>query len=254
MCFFALNMLCTSCVDMVSEDMGAVLWILYYVYIILLAFTLVKNSGKVASTVLSGSPSLSLGDITHQAHGMMHSARAASHSMGKLSQGISKGAQTMGSAAVDGKATLDGMRSARQGAMDAAKVSDATRVAAGGAPMTEKQLKGIGRQAAAAQLKDTLKQRFQDGIFKHGTGQNVVRTKNDGHALTLGQQFFDERGTLQTATIEDVKKSHQDRANNISGQTSQLLKDGFDEHDDLVNKGILPANEAFDFLDDLGFK
>lgn len=253
MCFFALNMLCTSCVDMVSEDMGAVLWILYYVYIILLAFTLVKNSGKVASTVLSGSPSLSLGDITHQAHGMMHSARAASHSMGKLSQGISKGAQTMGSAAVDGKATLDGMRSARQGAMDAAKVSDATRVAAGGAPMTEKQLKSIGRQAAAAQLKDTLKQRFQDGIFKHGTGQNVVRDRDDGHALTLGQQFY-ENGTLRTATAEDVKNSHQNRANDIIGQTQGLLKQGFDEHDDLVNKGILPANEAFDFLDDLGFK
>lgn len=239
---------------MVSEDMGAVLWILYYVYILLLAFTLVKNSGKVASTVLSGSPSLSLGDITHQAHGMMHSARAASQSMGKVSQGISKGAQTMGAAAVDGKATLDGMRSARQGAMDAAKVKDAERVAAGGAPMTEKQLKSIGRQAAAAQLKDSLKQRFQDGIFKQGTGQNVVRTRKDGHALTLGQQFYDESGALQTANVEDVKNSHQNRANNISGQTSQLLKDGFDEHDDLVNKGILPANEAFDFLDDLGFK
>ena len=194
------------------------------------------------------------GDMQRLAHGMMHSARAASHSMSKVPQGISKGAQTMGSAAVDGKATLDGMRSARQGAMDAAKVSDATRVAAGGAPMTEKQLKSIGRQAAAAHLKDSLKQRFQDGIFKHGTGQNVVRTRKDGHALTLGQQFYDERGALQTATIEDVKNSHQNRANNISGQTSQLLKDGFDEHDDLVNKGILPANEAFDFLDDLGFK
>ena len=46
----------------------------------------------------------------------------------------------------------------------------------------------------------------------------------------------------------------QNRANDIIGQTQGLLKQGFDEHDDLVNKGILPANEAFDFLDDLGFK
>ena len=118
--------------------------------------------------------------------------------------------------------------------------------------MTEKQLKGIGRQAAAAHLKSTMKQRFQDGIFKHGTGQNAVRDKNS--PLTLGQQFYDDKGNLHTATAKDVADSHQNRANDISGQTSQLLKDGFDEHDDLVNKGILPANEAFDFLDDLGFK
>lgn len=107
MIFFVMGMylrMAESMYTRVLSDTGSVL---YYVFILALGLILAKSSGKVASAVISGNPSLGLGDIAHQMRGMSH----AMHSGSRAIEGLGRDIQKAGTA---------GKKAAHEGAISSA--------------------------------------------------------------------------------------------------------------------------------------
>ena len=107
MIFFVMGMylrLSESMYTRILSDTGSVV---YYVFILLMGLVLAKSSGKIASAVISGNPSLGIGDIAHQMRGMSH----AMHSGMRTVEGFGRDMQRVGAA---------GKKAAHEGAISSA--------------------------------------------------------------------------------------------------------------------------------------
>ncbi len=58
------------------KDLDSIMSLLVYACISILGMVLVKNTGKIAGAVISGNPSMGLGEIAGQVRGMTHAAQA----------------------------------------------------------------------------------------------------------------------------------------------------------------------------------
>lgn len=212
MAFFSLNLLINGCINMMSEDMGAILWCLYYVYLLILTMTLVKGAGRIAGSVISGSPSLSLGELTREMHGMTHMAGSAARIAKETGANIQKGAQTVGTGALNVKNTLDGARLAQTSAMRGA-ISDAHKMAT---PYTREEVAQMGKQARNDYLAASFKQHAKDSIYTAGTGQKAEREKHDNVTFgKVGQTYVDKSGNQRTMSMGDIKDRNNEIAKNM---------------------------------------
>ena len=125
MIFFVMGMylrMAESMYTRVLSDTGSVL---YYVFILALGLILAKSSGKVASAVISGNPSLGLGDIAHQMRGMSHAMHTGSRAIEGLGRDIQK-AGTSGKKAAHESAISE---AANQSVLDGKEVAGRSHAA-----------------------------------------------------------------------------------------------------------------------------
>ena len=125
MIFFVMGMylrMAESMYTRVLSDTGSVL---YYVFILALGLILAKSSGKVASAVISGNPSLGLGDIAHQMRGMSHAMHTGSRAIEGLGRDIQK-AGTAGKKAAHESAISE---AANQSVLDGKEVAGRSHAA-----------------------------------------------------------------------------------------------------------------------------
>lgn len=107
MIFFVMGMYLRMAENMYTRVLSDTGSVIYYVFILALGLILAKSSGKIASAVISGNPSLGIGDIAHQMRGMSH----AMHSGMRTVEGLGRDMQRVGAA---------GKKAAHEGAISSA--------------------------------------------------------------------------------------------------------------------------------------
>ena len=91
MIFFVVSMyIDLGSLILARKDLDSIMSLLVYGCITMLGMVLVKNSGKIAGAVISGNPSMGLGDVVNQARGMSHAMHAASHEMKQFGEQLKK--------------------------------------------------------------------------------------------------------------------------------------------------------------------
>lgn len=213
LCFFVLTMYINCCINVVSNDMSAVIWFVYYLYVIMLGLVLVKSSGRIVSAIMTGNPSLDFSVVAHQAHGMMHAARAGTHMAQQFGKDVGSAVQKSGTAIADTKMTLDGARNARMAAMEGAKSWNAKQTSEG-SMISEK---AAGRNAVSSYLGQSLAQRAKDTAYTAFTGQKAERNNvEDGVILgSIGKTYTDKNGKQSTVTAGMAKEKNKEAASNI---------------------------------------
>lgn len=94
MIFFVMGMYLRMSETMYTRVLSDTGSVIYYVFILGLGLILAKSSGKIASAVISGNPSLGIGDIANQMRGMSH----AMHSGMRTVEGLGRDMQRVGAA------------------------------------------------------------------------------------------------------------------------------------------------------------
>ena len=119
MVFFVMGMYLNMAETMYTRILSDSTTVLYYVFVLVLGIILSKNSGKVASAVVSGNPSLGLGDIANQMRGMTHAMHSIEHTVEKTSRQMQAAAgagkkmgNTLATAGAANDSILDGKEAA----------------------------------------------------------------------------------------------------------------------------------------------
>lgn len=107
MIFFVMGMYLRMAENMYTRVLSDTGSVIYYVFILALGLILAKSSGKIASAVISGNPSLGIGDIAHQMRGMSHAMHSGMRTVG----GLGRDMQRVGAA---------GKKAAHEGAVSSA--------------------------------------------------------------------------------------------------------------------------------------
>lgn len=210
--FFVMSMYINSMINVITNDMSAILWVVYYIYVLMFGLILAKSGGKIAGAVISGQPSMGIGDFTQQMHGMMHAARSGMGMTKQTLQQAKQGVQTVGTGVANAGVTLDGMRNARMAAMNEAtswnsqQTSDASKI----------DVKQAGRSAAWSYFGQSAKQQGQDRAYTAFTGQKAER-ENIGNISfgKIGQTYTDEKGDQKTVTAGMAKEKNKQAAESI---------------------------------------
>lgn len=246
MCFFVMTMYINSACDLVTMDLSSVIGFLYYLYIIVLGMVLAKSSGKIASAVISGNPSMGLGDVVNEFRGMSHAAHVASHHAQQAVQHAKQDAQKVADKTKNVGGEIRNNVAQRQGAKAAGSaasqnVADTVHAKGGleggggewlksmGYDRSESGLRQAQNDASKSAKKDFMrdarKQNFSDWATKTFTGSDAYHKQNrDGSFdfnLKYGQEFSDKDGHAQKATWEDVRnavkfKGTQSADNNVA--------------------------------------
>ena len=203
------------------KDLDSIMSLLVYACITMLGMVLVKNSGKIAGAVISGNPSMGLGDIVNQARGMSAAMHHASHEMrqfGNQVKGAAMAAQKFGGRMADINEARAGAKAAGQqtfAGLDAANAAEKVS-------MTEKEMKHEANAAKRASAFQAGKQMFGDAAYKALTGRDRNHEK-DG-ALKVGQMFEYQPDQYRQATVGDVQKANAKRAERMGrDRTDQAI-------------------------------
>ena len=89
MVFFVMGLYINMGSQMVAMDIGATTTFVYFAFNCLIGIILIKSAGKVASAVMSGNPSLGIGDVVNEMRGMNHMAHSAGHMVSSAGRDIS---------------------------------------------------------------------------------------------------------------------------------------------------------------------
>jgi len=209
LCFWSLTFfLQTLQIVFLDYDANSIMTLVYLFLTGILGLFISLSGPKIASTVLSGSPSMGAGDL---ARGISNSIRTANHAR-QLGGAVAKGA-----AGFAQKGVKQGMGAVArfQGAKDKSQnVQAGLREARDRGEYTgsDKDIASAGRQAMVSSLMGGIKQDMGDKAYKALTGNerphldDSGKHKEDSH-LTVGQKFWDDAaGRERIATMEDVKK------------------------------------------------
>lgn len=245
MCFFVMGIYINSCVTMMEMDLSGNLVIVFYVFVLCFGMMLAKASGKVASAVVSGNPSMGVGDMAHEFRGAAHVGRSAVHQAEKTAQNIKQTAQKAASGA--GKIAQNGQQisainkgsnlAGQSAAKDfRASVTDGNgNITSDGAAKLKsmgysgdmgglKNAEGdIANQASKDYKRAAFRQMDGDNFHKMFFGNDKIHEgggldgdgnrKFDG-VLRYGQEFYDvSTQSMKKASLKDVF----DSANAVAG-------------------------------------
>lgn len=252
MCFFVISMylrMASTTQTMLYSD---TITVVYYCFVLFLGLILSKSSGKIASAVISGNPSLGLGDLVNEFRSMGHMMHAASHEVEKFGRDLQRAGKaiqnTGGIAATTGAAqdsVLEGQRVAsRTVGEDLRKQRDSANstveglekkrasgyvltdaendqlaAAQGLVDMTDKQIDATATQAGKDYAKQARKDFAKDWMYKNLTGMDSPNA-NSSNALRVGQQFFDGR-EWRTANWLDVQEAGKKGGQQFGEQAAQ---------------------------------
>ena len=229
MCFFVLVLYIDLGAEFCSKtDLSSISTILVYVFSLALGIILVKNSGKIAGSVISGNPSMGLGDIANEFRSMTHAMHGAAH----VAQAGQKMAQ---------KATQEGQKTWNRGQ----SIGTSLNAAHGQASQARGELKKdaasgkfnggngvIARAGLSAFNKSMMKQGMQsvgDKLHKALTGFDRPHLDADGKNtgfLKVGQEFAAEGGRVRKATAADAKAAADAKLNGDAVGFGAALKKG----------------------------
>lgn len=212
MIFFVISMYIDLGAMIVSRrDLDSIMSLLIYGCIVVLGMVLVKNSGKVAAAVISGNPSMGLGDVVHQARGMSMAAQHAGRELRQFGQEVAKAGQAgQKTAAAFAGGYAPAFRSAHQAKKETMAGLTARRDS-GEIAMTDKDIKRAGNAAARDVRNSTAKQMAGDSIVKALTGLDRVHGLDE--RTKVGQGYYDpESGKMEQATFAQVKKDADKKA------------------------------------------
>ena len=173
MAFFVMGMFINMGSKMCSMDIGSNLACFYFIFNALIGMALVKAGGKVASAVISGNPSMGLGDFMNEVRSMGHSIHSG-YNFGKgiAQDTVKAGAQTASAAKNIGNAVATN---------NAAKVSvlEGQRAAAFQSKSALQNMKDIGGGINS--------QRYQDLNARQMRGENL--SEADRNFMTHAERY-----------------------------------------------------------------
>ncbi len=179
--------------------------VVYFLFIFALGLTLSKSSGKIASVLVTGNPSMGLGDLVSEFRSMGQIAGHAAKEVEHAAQAVEKsvrdaGKDTIGHAQMAG----DGAAIARNKTVDQLK----TDKKKGLNNMEDEDIKAAGKDAASSFRRGFWKQAVGDKLYKDTHGYDNLHNKvyDDDKKLTgfgatkgylmPGQSFIDNKGKL----------------------------------------------------------
>lgn len=238
MCFFVISMylrMASTTQTMLYSD---TLTVVYYCFVLFLGLILSKSSGKIASAVVSGNPSLGLGDIVNEFRSMGHMMHAASHEVEKFGRDLQRAGQAIKKAGGN-IATMDaGESSILEGQRVASRTvgedlrnqrdsanstvaglrekmangyvltdaeNDQLAAAQGLVDMTDEQIDAAATQAGKDYAKQARKDFNNAWMYNKLTG--IDKPADASNALRVGQMFKDKEGHYRQATLEDVQNA-----------------------------------------------
>ena len=209
MAFFTIGMYINLGNFMLSRtDLSALSTVFIYVFYCVIGIALVKNTGGLAATVITGTPSMGLKDVVAGVHSMAHGARTINGLANTAAKGVKNTVQSGIHGAMDAKSTLDGAAAAKTSTLENARLQNALLKmgqpeAAG---MTEKQMKSAANASWWQTVGDSMKQKAGDSLYKAFTGQEKKRSGQDGNTLSYGQTFTDKDDRQQKADFGDMQR------------------------------------------------
>ncbi len=241
MTFFVMGLYIRMGTRMPSLDLNSTTAILYYVFNCMIGVILAKSSGKLASAVISGNPSLGIGDVANEMRGMSHMAHSAAHAVGGMARDVGQAAhqaQDAGHAWGDKKASdvakgnVKAAAGQKAGAF-ASHLEQANRDL--GMGMSAKDIKKEAGKVYKDAVKAGNKEIDKDFMFKKFTGQD--RGMFTGKGNIIGQSYFDEQGQIKTvsgktldenkaaiASSDNVNESMVDAKGNLKTENNGYLK------------------------------
>ena len=219
MIFFVISMyIDLGTLIMARKDLDSIMSLLVYACITILGMVLVKNTGRIAGAVISGNPSMGLGDVVNQVRGMNHMAHHAAHTASNMSQQARKAGQAAGQGLAAAVPAFHSANAAKRSTMDSLTQSrDKGKIS-----MTDKDIKRAGSKSAWGSLAGVAKQGMADAAFKQMTGIDRVHNKNE--AIKVGQQFVDEKGQAKTATLWDIQEAAENRSKESANKMIDAMK------------------------------
>lgn len=208
LCFWSLTFfLQTLQIVFLDYDANSIMTLVYLFLTGILGLFISLSGPKIASTVLSGSPSMGAGDL---ARGISNSIRTANHAR-QLGGAVAKGAAKLGQAGVKGgmgafarfQGAKDKSQQVQAGLREARKRKEYTG--------SDKDIASAGRQAMVSSLMGGMKQDMGDKAYKALTGNERPHLDDEGYKedshLKVGQKFYDPKLKMEKiATMEDVKE------------------------------------------------
>ncbi|WP_187759609.1 type IV secretion system protein [Treponema pectinovorum] len=234
-CFFIMTMYLRMASTVQTMIFSDTLTIVFYCFVLFFGLILSKSSGKVAAAVVSGNPSLGLGDVVNEFRGMTHAMHAVEHEMHKFGrdmQRMSSSGKKMGNtfATLDGASSsidlgrshaFDSARNSMQSQRSAANdvIKEMNDKQASGVPLSENDLQRLSIAQGEASMSDAdiesfatkagndyAKQAKKDfnkaWLYNKVTGIDSP-DQNSSNALRYGQMFYDGR-VWRTANWNDV--------------------------------------------------
>lgn len=231
MTFFVMGLYIRMGTRMPSLDLNSTTAILYYVFNCVIGVILAKSGGKLASAVVSGNPSLGIGDVANEMRGMAHMGHTAAQGVKSAMQDVQKigeKAQGVGKAYGDKKAVSAAKANVNAGANQKADAFAANLKKTNsdlGMGMTDKDIKKernkVYRDAKRAGNKEINK----DFMFKKMTGQD--RGMFTGKGNIVGQSYFDKvSGNVMTTTGKTMEANRADIASSDKVNEAMADKEG----------------------------
>lgn len=232
LCFFVMTFFINVSDYLVGKPLGNSMVFLYYMFSIFLGMAFAKAGGKLASAVVSGNPSMGLGDIAQEFRGATHAAHIATHHVQQTIQQTNQALQKAGGKVQDGARAQMAYNEGKKGAAAAGEKSFADTFKAKGGGLkgaagdwlesmgydrSESGMVQAQKDAGKAAKDDWVKsgdfnsQSIKDWGFKKLTGTDRLHKQNadgsfDGN-LQYGQEYIDDKGVAKKATWEDVRNA-----------------------------------------------
>mgnify|MGYP002520771929 CR=1 FL=1 len=211
MVFFVIGLYINMGTRMPSLDLSSTVAILYYAFTCLLGVLLVKKSGSIAASVISGNPSLGIGDIANEMRGLSHMGHSLQHAASDLGRSVQNvgqaGKKTMGANLdrQDYKRTLD-MNSA-PAFESSQKMMDRLRSGqkSGELNISDKEIKRAGKEAYNSAMRDARKNTMDDFLYKKFTGKDFENSSKANNTA------FENRKNERNQKQNDIYQKYRDK-------------------------------------------
>lgn len=255
MCFFTVSMYIELGAEFCKKtDLSSISTVIVYVFTIALGIFLCKNSGRIASAVISGNPSLGMGDLAREIRGGLHSMHHAGQMLDRGFDKAAKTAQTIGKRGAEINANREAAdfsagkaaRAARNDIIQKGKSGEFASVNPADLNSNDPAVRQAARDSLAKQANEVRKKAYgsamrasmgefaKDKMFGALTG-GMVRNGGQGNSsfgrLIIGQEFYDEENKQwRKANFDDVQKRNKQLADLAGNKIiSQYLKEKEEE-------------------------
>ena len=240
MCFFVMSLFIKMGTEMCGmEDLASYTVFLYFLFNIIIGCTLAKQAPKIASAVISGNPSLGIGDFVNEVRGAMHAGRSGIGVIKNFLGNTQRVANAGGSIAGKGSANLGAAGSAAWKSTldtnDALKRESLSRN--GDEKISRTERLGAATYAGIKSLGSSLNSMVGDWAFKKTHG-GAERYRDKKSVNQVGQLFKDEHGNYRQANLKDIQDAARERSKD---ETYDAIKKYIKEKDD--DKIERPASE-----------
>lgn len=208
MVFFVIGLYINMGVRMPSLDLSSTVAILYYAFTCLLGVLLVKKSGSIAASVISGNPSLGIGDIANEMRGLSHMGHSLQHAasdLGRSVQNVGQAGKKAGGAYFDRKEARRTLDMNNAPAFESSqKMMERLRSGqkSGELNISDKEIKRAGKEAYNSAMRD----------IKKGVRDDFLQSKSTGQSFKgLQEDKKDERINERNQKQNDIYQKYRDK-------------------------------------------